>query len=277
MMNFVELKVSVQPEFSDIMVAELAELGYDSFVDTEEGVAAYVSEELFDEEGVKEVVKRYEDVTALAYVFTTIKKKNWNEEWEKGYSPIVVEDKVLVRATFHPADSRYPYQIIITPKMSFGTGHHETTALMLANQLLVNHQYKRVLDVGCGTGILAIMAFLLGANDVMAFDIDEWAVENTRENVLLNGCENMAVEQGKIEDIQLDEQYDVVLANINRNVLLQDVPAYAALLPYEGTLIVSGFYEQDVKDIENIAQQSGLTKVSQKEKNNWVSIIFRKN
>ncbi|MES2730843.1 MAG: 50S ribosomal protein L11 methyltransferase [Bacteroidota bacterium] len=274
-MDFVELKWQVQPDFSDILMAELAEIGYDSFVDTEDGLNAYITEDLFVEKALQDLVQKYQGMAAFHYQFGTLAKKNWNEEWEKSYEPIIVDDVCLVRASFHPEDNRYPYQIIITPKMSFGTGHHETTAMMLSSQLRTNHQGKAVLDVGCGTAILAIMAAKLGASQVTAFDIDEWPVENALENIALNHCNNIAVSQGTIADVNPAEKYDIILANINRNVLLQEIPVYASLLQPGGQLLVSGFYEQDIKDINQLAVQSGLTQADQQSRNQWACVIFQ--
>jgi ribosomal protein L11 methyltransferase len=275
-MDFVELKVQVGKDFSDILMAELAEIGYDSFVDTEEGLDAYIDEASFEEDALQKLVLKYQDQTGVQYAFSTLERKNWNEEWENSYEPIVVNDTCLVRAAFHPADERFRYQIVITPKMSFGTGHHETTVLMLTEQLQTNHQGRKVLDVGCGTGILAIMASMLGASRVMAFDIDEWAVENARENVALNHGDNITVEQGTLAKVGISEKYDIVLANINRNVLLEEIPSYAALLQPCGLLLVSGFYESDVPDIVLVAAGAGLVQKKQGVQNRWTCITFQK-
>jgi ribosomal protein L11 methyltransferase len=274
-MDFVELKLQIGAGFSDILMAELAEIGYDSFVDTDEGLNAYITEGQFSESPLQDLVQKYQGMTDIQYDFSVLEKKNWNEVWEKSYEPIVVDEVCLVRATFHSADDRFPYQIVITPKMSFGTGHHETTALMLSSQLRTDHQGKKVLDVGCGTGILAIMASKLGASQVKAFDIDEWAVENCRENIELNQCGNLFVSQGTIRDVDPSERFDIILANINRNVLLQEIPVYARLLSPEGKLLVSGFYEHDAEDITKIADGAGLTRREQRVQNQWTCVIFQ--
>jgi ribosomal protein L11 methyltransferase len=274
-MDFVELKLQIGAGFSDILMAELAEIGYDSFLDTDEGLNAYITEDQFSESTLQGLIQKYQGMTDIGYVFDVLEKKNWNEVWEKSYDPIVVDEVCLVRATFHPADDRFPYQIVITPKMSFGTGHHETTALMLSSQLVTDHQGKRVLDVGCGTGILAIMASKLGASQVMAFDLDEWAVENCRENIELNGCRNLSVSQGTIGDVDPTERFDIILANINRNVLLQEIPVYARLLGVGGQLLVSGFYEHDTEDIIKVAAGADLIKTEQRVQNQWTCIAFQ--
>ncbi len=275
-MDFVELKVQVGKDFSDILMAELAEIGYESFIDTEEGLDAYIEEAAFAEDALQQLVVKYQDQTGVRYAFSTLERKNWNEEWENSYEPIVVNDTCLVRAAFHPADERFRYQIVITPKMSFGTGHHETTVLMLTNQLQTDHQGKKVLDVGCGTGILAILASMLGAARVMAFDTDEWAVENARENAVLNHGDNITVEQGTLAKIGISDKYDIILANINRNVLLEEIPSYAALLQPAGLLLVSGFYESDVPNIALVAARAGMAQKKQELKNQWACVTFQK-
>lgn len=274
-MDFVELKVEVNTEFSDILVAELAEIGYESFVETDAGLDAYIAEDRFDRGKVAGLIRRYRRQTDIRYAFSTLERINWNERWEKGYEPIAVDGQCLVRAAFHPADERFPYQIVITPKMSFGTGHHETTSLMLSGQLRTEHRGKRVLDVGCGTGILAIMASLRGASQVVAVDVDEWAVENARENAELNHCGNVTVRLGTVEEV-VSERFGLLLANINRNVLLREIPAYAACLQPGGQLLVSGFYESDAKDIGQVAFRSQLVWEEQRTMNQWACVSFRK-
>ncbi|GAA4411335.1 50S ribosomal protein L11 methyltransferase [Nibrella viscosa] len=275
-MNYIELQVTVSPEFSDILMAELAELGYESFVETEEGLNAYVLESDFDASALADLVTKYERQTAIAYQFSTLEKQNWNEEWERNYQPIEVAGLVRVRASFHKPDERYAYDMLINPKMSFGTGHHETTAMMLEHQLAIDHTGKTVLDVGSGTGILAIMAIKRGAAKALAFDIEEWAVENARENAELNHCPQIEVFQGTIADVDPTNRYDVVLANINRNVLLAEIPLYANLLHTGGTLLVSGFYEHDSPDIEQKAIEAGLTISGKQIRNQWASLRFTK-
>lgn len=275
-MNYIELKLSVDAEFSDIFMAELGELGYETFTEESYGLNAYITEDLFSEENLDSMIERYLGMTQISYSFKSLEKKNWNEEWEKSYEPIsVFENGILVRASFHEPNPAYQYEIVINPKMSFGTGHHETTSMMLGLQLKeINHEGKKVLDVGCGTGILAIMASKLGASEVAAFDIEEWAAENSRENVALNHCENVVVRQGTIED-EPAEQYDVVLANINRNILMRDIPQYINFMkPNASVLAVSGFYEHDIADIETVANEVGLVKIGGTSKNNWASVIF---
>lgn len=275
-MDFIELKIAVSPDFSDILIAELAEIGFESFVDTDKGLDAYIQAPVFNEKQVQEIVHKYSSLANIQYSYTTIEKKNWNEEWEKNYEPIIIGSQCLIRASFHQGLGNYPYEIVINPKMSFGTGHHHTTALMIESQLNISHANKRVLDVGCGTGILAIMASKLGANHIDAFDTDEWAVENTRENIELNNCQKTSVQQGTIREVTLAPKYDIILANINRNVLLEEISAYTNLLPVGGYLLLSGFYEKDIADIENMAVTYGVAKQTQRIKEQWASLVFKK-
>ena len=275
-MNYTELQLTVSPDFTDILTAELSELGFESFVETDEGLNAYIIETDFNEPALQEVIAKYADQTAIAYEVNSLEKKNWNAEWEKAYEPIEVADQVRVRASFHESDVRFRYDIVINPKMSFGTGHHETTAMMLEHQLGLDFAGKSVLDVGSGTGILAVLAAKMGARDVLAFDIEEWAVENARENADLNKCPQITVFQGTIDDVDPSDHYDIILANINRNVLLAEIPLYTSLLTDNGHLLVSGFYETDAPDIAQKAMETGLTTSNTLVRNQWTSLVFDK-
>ena len=288
-MNYTELQLTVSPDYTDILTAELAELGFESFLETDEGLNAYIVEPDFEEQGVRELIAKYADQTAIAYEVSSLEKRNWNAEWEKGYEPIEVTGPaslgrsagavpgVRIRASFHEPDAtRFRYDIVINPKMSFGTGHHETTAMMLEHQLALDFGGKVVLDVGCGTGILAILAAKMGARAVLAFDIEEWAVENARENADLNDCPQITVFQGTVDDVDRADRYDVILANINRNVLLAEIPLYTALLTDEGYLLVSGFYEADAPDVVQKAVDTGLVAGNALVRTQWTSLVFKK-
>ncbi len=275
-MDFIELKIVLPPQWVEICIAELAEIGYESFAEFDEGVTAYVQKSAFDAELWQEIVERYKNSVDIQYEISEVKRKNWNEEWEKNYSPIFIEDECIVRATFHEHRPEYQYEIVINPQMSFGTGHHETTSLMLQNQLQVAQEGLRVMDAGSGTGILAIMASKRGASHVDAFDIDEWAVTNATENVALNGCTNIRVQQGTIATVSLAEAYEVILANINRNILLEEMPIYVQKLTPEGMLLLSGFYEQDIPELEQRAVGLGLVKRQQTSKQQWACLLFQK-
>ncbi|MFD2248632.1 50S ribosomal protein L11 methyltransferase [Pontibacter ruber] len=274
-MDFIEVTINVNPDFADILIAELGELGFDAFVETENGFSAYIDEDKYAQDALEEVVNRYAGMAEVTYQTQKIARQNWNEEWERNFEPLFIGGQVSVRASFHekPADAKY--DIVINPKMSFGTGHHETTTLMIENQLTLDHQGKRVLDMGCGTGILAIMAGELGAKDIVGVEIEDWTVENARENAELNGYGSIDVRLGGAETIAGDKPYDIILANINRNVLLEDMPAYKAVLKPQGYLLLSGFYTEDLPIIQERAAELGLNYISHRVKNNWVSAIFR--
>ncbi len=272
-MNYLELSVNVSPEFSEIIMAELAQIGFESFTEENDLLNAYILENELDKQDLEEIFERYSTLTELKYTLNEIEKRNWNEEWENAYQPIEVEGRCRVRASFHEADPSFEYDIVINPKMSFGTGHHETTSMMLAYQLEIDHVQKSVLDVGSGTGILAIMAELRGATEIGAFDIEDWAAENARENTQLNDCKHITVRLGTIED-EPAIKYDIVLANINRNILLREIPIYKQFMKENGILLVSGFYESDAEDIAEKAAEVGLKQLGIKTKNNWACVLF---
>ncbi|GAB2463095.1 ribosomal protein L11 methyltransferase [Hymenobacter qilianensis] len=275
-MDFVEVCVLAPRELADILVAELAEVGYDTFEDNDEGFCAYIGEGDFNPDAVAEVMARYSGIGTLDYSHRIITRQNWNAEWEKNFQPLVIADKVSVRAPFHPKPEPIEYDIVIMPRMSFGTGHHETTALMIENQLGVDHAGKRVLDMGCGTGILAIMAAQLGAREVLAVDVEPWTVENAADNAAENHCTNIECRLGGVEVLEGEAPFDLILANINRNVLLEDMYAYAALLPTGCPILFSGFYQEDLALIEEEAKKHQLVFQSHLTKNNWVSAVFTK-
>lgn len=274
-MDFIEVTLQVNADFADILIAELGELGFDAFVEIDKGFSAYISEDRYSEIALEEMIKRYSDYAQISYTSQKIERQNWNEEWERNFEPLFIDGQVSVRASFHKKPEAARYDIVINPKMSFGTGHHETTTLMIENQLTLDHQGKRVLDMGCGTGILAIMAGELGASEIVAVEIEDWTVENARENAGINNYPQIEVRLGGAETIAGDEPYDIILANINRNVLLEDMPAYTAVLQHNGTLLLSGFYTEDLPAIQNRASGLNLNYITHRVKNNWVSAIFR--
>ncbi|RNI23392.1 50S ribosomal protein L11 methyltransferase [Rufibacter latericius] len=275
-MSFIEVTVTASPEYAEILIAELGELGFDTFQDTDNGFQGYIEEERFSEDALQEVLERYSFAGEFPYQTKSIAKQNWNEEWEKNFEPLLIAEKVSVRADFHPKPEGIEYDIVITPKMSFGTGHHETTTLMIENQLTLDHAGKRVLDMGCGTGILAIMAEQLGARQVLAVDIEDWTVENARENAERNNCTTLEVRLGDAAVLQGEAPFDLILANINRNVLLEDMPVYSQLLLDGEPLVLSGFYTEDLPILQERAAELGLIFETSRNKNNWVSAIFRK-
>ncbi|WP_314153311.1 50S ribosomal protein L11 methyltransferase [Capnocytophaga granulosa] len=275
-MNYIEYDFTVSPTEmgAEILMAELAEVGFDSFVDTPTGIKAYIPKDSWNEQILQDIYLLSNPEFTISYQITEIEQVNWNEEWEKNFSPIVVEDLCTVRANFHPVPNTR-YDIVITPKMSFGTGHHETTYMMLQQLLPLSLEGAKVLDMGCGTGILAIMAALRGAHDITAIDIDPWCVENATENVQQNNCSFITIKEGDVSLIA-GEQYNLILANINRNILLSDIPAYTQALLPQGLLLVSGFYEEDLPAIKEKCQEVGLTYLSHIERNRWVSAKFQR-
>ena len=275
-MNYIEYDFTVFPTEmgAEILMAELAEVGFDSFEDTPTGIKAYIPKDSWNEQILQDIYLLSNPEFTISYQITEIEQVNWNEEWEKNFSPIVVEDLCTVRANFHPVPNTR-YDIVITPKMSFGTGHHETTYMMLQQLLPLSLEDTKVLDMGCGTGILAIMAALRRARDITAIDIDPWCVENATENVQQNNCSFITIKEGDVSLIA-GEQYNLILANINRNILLSDIPAYTQALLSQGLLLVSGFYEEDLPAIKEKCQEVGLTYLSHIERNRWVSAKFQR-
>jgi ribosomal protein L11 methyltransferase len=274
-MYYTRLTVGCKDDFREMLLAEIADAGFDTFMETETGFEAYAEQESYDQPKLDELKNKYVEAM-IVYRFDRIEKKNWNEEWEKNYEPILVEGKCLIRAEFHVPERKYPFEIIITPKMSFGTGHHQTTYLMIQSQLAIDHKNKRVMDAGCGTAILSVMASKLGAREVEAFDIDEWSVINGAENIQINQCPNIHLQQGKISELSFSGSFDIVLANINKNVLLEEIRQYSSLLDQTGCLLLSGFYEQDISDLLNEAARYQLKELSRSTREGWASLLLRK-
>lgn len=262
----------VQP-WSEILMAELIEIGFDSFTEEHDGILAYIPEELYQEENLKNVSLMSNPEVEIAFSFSQMPNINWNEEWEKNFSPINVENKVLIRAEFHEEQPDL-HQIIIQPKMSFGTGHHPTTHLMIQQMLDIDFTGKKVLDMGCGTSVLAIFAKQKGASEVVAIDIDEWSVENSKENAQRNQVE-LRISQGTAENLG-NETFDIILANINRNILISDIPTYVSVLNQGGTLLLSGLCFFDVSDILQVCEEQGLTLKNKQQREEWCSLLLEK-
>jgi len=260
----------------EILTQQLADGGFESFEDTPHGISAYIPEKSYDETLRNSLPSNIMEVGNVTYSASLIKDQNWNEEWEKNFQPITIADKCFIRAPFHAKNETIPYEIVIEPKMAFGTGHHETTSLMIEQMLSIDFTGKQVLDMGCGTGILAIMASKLKASHILAIDIDEWAFENTRENCFMNKVENVTITQGDVELLS-EKKFDIILANINRNILLVQISSYAKALASQGLLLMSGIYRTDFDIISQITKDSGFTNINLVEKNNWIAVLFRKN
>lgn len=274
-MDFIQVAFTIEPAeeyICDILAADLGNINFDSFVFTETGMEAYVSSAQFDEVKLKELLADFAFEANIQYVVTPIETKNWNEEWEKHYfEPIVIGNECVIHSSFHKNIPAAKYDIVIDPKMSFGTGHHETTSLMIGELLKIELEGKTVLDMGCGTSVLAILASQRGAKKIVAIDIDTWCVENSIENIALNKVENIEVLLGGAELLK-DMQFDIILANINRNILLADMAKYAACLSSGGELYMSGFYEEDIHLIEAEAFNHNLQLNDFTKKNNWVAV-----
>lgn len=271
-MTFITISVKCTPDLSDILIAELFALGFDSFQEFEDGFEGSCDQSQFSEQSLKDLLSSH---THASYAIKTQEKVNWNEEWEKNYEPIVIEDKCIVRATFHPKSKDYEHEIIINPKMSFGTGHHATTYQMLAYQLEIDFLGKSVLDVGCGTGVLSIMAHKLGAKNIVATDIDDWCIENSEENFSLNEMSNYDLIKGEIDVVEKSE-FDIIIANINKNVLMAQIEAYSQKLVNGGSLLLSGFYVDDEQDLIEKAKEFGLSKKTETNRENWAMLAFTK-
>lgn len=268
-----DFKVHPLQPGNEILIAELGYAGFESFVENEEGVQAYIQKEEWNKDILNAIMILSNEEFEITYVSKEIAQVNWNEEWEKNFDPIVVSDQCAVRAPFH-APYNVPYEIVIEPKMSFGTGHHETT-FMILNYILENEfEGKKVLDMGCGTSVLAILAEMRGATQLDAIDIDEWCVENSIENIGRNNCKHIQVQLGDASKIDTSTNYDSIIANINRNILLTDMATYVAALKKGGTIFFSGFYEVDLPLIKEAGVKLGLTFESNKVKNQWVAAKF---
>ncbi len=259
---------------TDVLSANLGEIGFESFVETDKGLDAYIPSQYLSIESIDEIISNFLLDVSIEYSYSEIEDINWNEEWEKNYfQPIVIDNRCCVHSSFHKPDQEYEYEILIDPKMAFGTGHHQTTSLMMKEVLALDLKNKTLLDHGCGTAVLAILASMKGASDIIATDIDKWAYENALENVKLNNAKNIKVLHGDIF-ILSEEKFDVILANINRNVLLNEISKYSQLLNDGGTLIMSGFYDDDIPAIKKKAEAFGFTYKGYSEKDKWIAVSF---
>jgi len=274
MNHYLKITISCNSELHDILIAELSQLNFDSFQENEETLDAFVLEDLYDENIILPILKKY----GISHKIIVEKQKNinWNKEWEKNFDPVFVDEKVQIRAIFHEPQPNYKYDVIINPKMAFGTGHHETTQLVVAEQLNIDHENKSILDVGTGTGVLAILAYKLGAKSITATDVDDWCIDNSRDNLELNKVRNYKILQGTIDKLTLPGSYNIIYANINKNVLMSEIPLYSSLMNEHGILVLSGFYMEDMDDLKKIAFQNGLEHKHIKTLNSWAMMHFYK-
>lgn len=259
---------------SEILLAELQDTAFESFEETDKGLSAYVQAKLHTEDILADVMILENPEFRITYEIEEIETVNWNEEWEKNFSPIEVGEECYIRAPFH-ASKDVKYEIVIEPKMSFGTGHHQTTSMMIQHLLETDLEGKKTLDMGCGTAILAILAEMKGAKPIDAIDIDNWCYLNSLENVARNNCKEITVYEGDASLLP-GKSYDVIIANINRNILLHDMETYASCLRKGGLLFLSGFYEEDIPFIDESCQQNGLKFQSKHQKDNWVALKYEK-
>jgi len=257
---------------SEILVAELGELPFESFLETENGVSAFIQKQFWTSDILSELSILNSDEFKISYTVEEIEPVNWNEEWEKNFEPINVDERCYVRAPFHLKNDA-EFDIVIEPKMSFGTGHHETTHMMIQQLLEIDVQNLKTLDMGCGTAILAILAEMKGARPIDAIDIDNWCYLNSIENAERNNCKHITVFEGDA-DLLKDKHYDLIIANINRNILLNDMQAYVDCLNPNGIILFSGFYNEDIPFIDASCTEKGLKFISKLEKNNWVSLKY---
>jgi len=276
-MNYIEFTIKLQGEttiLGDLLIDQLGDLGFESFDQQDLYIKAYINESLFSPDMLNNLdTSLLSTFGSFTYIWEEIETKNWNAEWESNFTPVIVNNECIVRAPFHSLEKEYKYDIVIEPKMSFGTGHHETTKLMMQEILTLDITNKSVVDCGCGTGVLAIIASKLGASSIYSFDTDEWAVENSLENYSRNNCPDIICEQGNISLID-NKKFDVILANINRNILLENMQYFAKSLNPKGEILFSGIYTIDIKHLEEEAKKYNLFFKSSASNNNWAVCKF---
>ena len=263
-------------EKQELLTVFLSEIGFESFMETDEKYTAYIQSDNFDKQALIETLEEAEPILGkFEYAIVTIPSQDWNTEWESSFQYAKINDEIIVRTPLYQPEKQYKYNIIIDPKMSFGSGTHETTSLILQAMSKMDFKGKSVADCGCGTGILGIFASMLGAKSVLAFDYDSCCVENTRTNIQLNNIANMDVQQAKL-DILNGKKFDCILANINKNILIENMEFLANAVNENGTLILSGFYSEDVDDIAKSAKTYNLHKINNESKNNWTITTFKR-
>ena len=258
---------------SEIISALISDFGFESFVQHESGFDAYIQEELAGTIDISEL--DFEDFT-YKLTIEKIETTNWNKEWEKNFEPVVVDNLLCIRAPFHAANTEVKFELIIMPKMSFGTGHHQTTRLMCKNMFDLDFKNKRVLDMGCGTGILAVLSKKLGAADVVGIDNDAWSVENSLENCVANNCNDILIRLGDAQILDDYRPFDVIIANINKNILKRDLALYVEKLNQDGFIFLSGFFVTDIEDLKEVAKDLNLEYKKTRNEDEWAMLVFQK-
>lgn len=278
-MRYIQVQCSCDPDtdvVKDVLAAMLAEIGFETFVQTGDGLDAYIPVSCFSKQKIDALLTDFPLKAEIGWQFHELEDKNWNEEWERHYfQPIVIDDVCCIHSSFHRPERTYRYHILIDPKMAFGTGHHQTTGLILREILSMDMRGRSVLDMGCGTAVLAILSSMKGADRINAIDIDEWAYNNARENVQLNDVDNIRVLHGGAELLG-DQTFDVIFANINRNILLRDMPLYDSVLNKGARIVMSGFYREDIPTIRTKGEEAGWTYHRFTEMDQWVAVTFVK-
>lgn len=280
-MKYYEFKFTFEPQndiISDILMSELGDAGFESFLNEDSVLKAYIQQSIYNEKTLKDTLKNFPiDVDVIKYTYSEAEDKNWNEEWEKNFfQPIIIGTQCAIHSTFHKDIPKVDYDIIINPQMAFGTGHHETTSLIINELLKTDLKDKAVLDMGCGTSILAILAHKRGAHPITAIDIDSWCVENSKDNCELNGIKDINIKLGNADILSQEKPFDLIIANINRNILLNDMEKYCEVLNEGGTLLMSGFYTQDISILEEKAKALRMKTIRTNSKNNWACLIVQK-
>ena len=276
-MEYTEIDIRLNPvvPFADILVARFNQIDFESYIEDENGVKAYVQTHLLDENTVKEIINEVAKLCNLSFSISKVKQENWNKNWENNFKPVHINDKCVIRAHFHNTFPDLEHEIIITPKMSFGTGHHETTFLVMNEMFAMDFTDKTVLDMGSGTGVLAILAAKLGATSLIGIDFDQWAYENAVENAQINSISTISFLHGDANQIG-DAKFDIILANINRNIILQDISIYVNAMNNNSEIIFSGFLIEDIPLILEKSEQLGLDLVVSKHKNKWQMLHLKK-
>lgn len=275
MTTYISYTFTIEPRdpATEILIAELGYAGFESFVENDQGVIAFIQKDDFKENMLEDIFILKNDEFKIKFKKEVIEQVNWNEEWEKNFNPILIDDKVFIRAPFHDKKPEITYDIVIEPKMSFGTGHHQTTHMMVKHLLNIDLKDKKVLDMGCGTGVLAILAEMRGAKPIDAIDIDNWCYLNSIENAERNNCSNISVFEGDAS-LLINKKYDVIIANINRNILLNDIKTYTSCLNKNGVLLLSGFYQEDIPIIDKEVSKYHLKLQTIEEMKNWVALKY---